>query len=424
MPRYAKTLTLPLICLLSLACSLFGLPSTAVPETPTAAVDDSTTTAGAPEATHTAAPSPTAPPSPSPAPLAATDTPASAGLNPHGPYVLFQAQSGVWIANPDGSFPTQLTSLPGSGDLRAALSPAGDRLALVLQTETGLDLVLVSLPGGATETIARLSPLSPVEAEQDVTSAAAFALYAIRDYNSVAWQPGAGRLLAFVAAINGPTADVYVYDTQAKAITQLTDGPSQAVLPTWSPDGQYLLHAGVSWVPPFGGAIGGANQLDGVWAVRVADGALVEQPKPAGALPHFVGWVDDGHYLTYDSDETCFSTNLRSVAVASGQAAPVMDYSFSYYLARSPENGALLFASAAGCANSLGDGAFLLVPGQPLPVQLLTNRVYGVDWLPESQVFQAYPELDFIHSRNMKEQGKLRQFSAKRIADADPAQDA
>ena len=137
-------------------------------------------------------------------------------------------------------------------------------------------------------------------------------------------------------------------------------------LPSPSPDGLDILHAGVSWVPPFGGAILGANQFDAVWAIRVAYGALLDEPKPAGPSPNFAGWVDDGHYLIYDTDETCFDQNLRSVAVATGDTAPVMDFSFSYYLARSPENGAL-FSSAAGCANSLGDGAFLLQPGETLP---------------------------------------------------------
>ena len=62
--------------------------------------------------------------------------------------------------------------------------------------------------------------------------------YAIMDYSNVAWQPGDGRLLAFTGAINGPTSDLYLYDTQSGEFTQLTDGPSQAIAPSWSPDGQ------------------------------------------------------------------------------------------------------------------------------------------------------------------------------------------
>ena len=262
-------------------------------------------------------------------------------------------------------------------------------MALVVQNDQGLDLLIVKIPGGEMETIAHLISITRNESE---TSQKGFARRAIRDYDSVAWQPGVGGLLAFIGAIKGPTADLYVYDTHTQETTQLTDGPSQAILPTWSPDGQYILNYGVSWVPPFGGAIGPANQLDGVWAVHVPDGKLITLPKPKGNLPNFVGWQDDAHYLTYDSDNDCVSKNLHSVNVVSGENTPIMDFSFDTYIAQSPENGALLFSSTAGCSNSLGEGTFLLLPGQTTPLRLLDKRAWGIDWLPESQLFDGYPE--------------------------------
>lgn len=329
---------------------------------------------------------------PSPSPALLTPTPAPTGLNATGPFVIFNGQSGIWITNPDGSFPTRVSEYEIQGDLRRAISPTGDRMALVIRNDQGLDLVVVKIPGGEMETIAHLISITHAEEQGDLTSPKAFATYAIRDYDSVAWQPGDGRLLAFIGAIDGSTADLYLYNTQTQEITQLTDGPSQAILPNWSPDGQYILNFGVSWVPPFGGAIGNANRLDGVWAVQISDGKVITLPKPKGGLPHFVGWQDDSHYLTYDSDDECFSQNLHSVDVISGETTPIMDYSFYYAIAQSPENGALLFSSAAGCPNSLGEGVFLLFPGQTTPSRLLDKRAYEIYWMPESTVFQAYPE--------------------------------
>ena len=72
-------------------------------------------------------------------------------------------------------------------------------------------------------------------------------------------------------------------------------------------------------MPPFGGAIVGYNRLDGAWAVRASDGEVIDQPKPKGYHGNFVGWQDDSHYMIFDSDDTCYSVNLRNVNVVDGK---------------------------------------------------------------------------------------------------------
>ena len=398
MHHYLKVIVLFIALIFSAMCCVFPLPVTPVVEsTPTGAVTLQSPMSG---------------PSPAPltptdtfAPLTPTDTPAPTSLNTSGPFILFEGASGIWVTNPDGSFPTRVSEYElqvwRQGDLHRAISPTGDRMVLVIQNDQGLDLVMVRIPGGETETIAHLLSITREET-YDLTSPKGFAYLAITTYENYAWQPGDGRLLAFVGAVNGPTSDLYLYDTQTKETTQLTDGPSQAIFPNWSPDGQYILNFGVSWVPPFGGAIGYANQMDGAWALQVSDGKVITLPKPKDAFPTFVGWQDDSHFITFDSDEECDSKNLRSVDMVSGETTPIMDYSFYNYIAQSPENGALLFSSAPGCPSSLGEGTFLLLPGQSIPSQLLDKRTWEIDWIPESRVFKAYPEALFSSDGNTR----------------------
>lgn len=377
MQKHRKTIVLVLILIVSLSCRLFTPDETPTPVTVTEPPDlTETLTVTEP-------------------PLVPTDTPAPSSLNPTGPYVVYGGTRGVWISNPDGSFLTQITDLDiGLQDLRRIISPRGDRLALIVSNDDGLDLVEVKIPSGETRTIVHLFSITHDELMSEPLSARAFAAYAIRDYDNVAWQPGEGELLAFMGGMNGSTSDLYLYDTQSDEITQLTSGPAQGVFPNWSPDGKYILSYGVSWRGPFGGAIGGHDHLDGVWAVRVADGKIITEPTPKSIPLNFLGWQDEGRYITYDSGEDC-AENLRSVDVASGKTTPIMDLSFYYYIARSSENGAILFSEAPGCADPPGEGTFLLLPGETTPMKLTDKRAWTVRWMPESRVFLAYPEALF-----------------------------
>lgn len=316
----------------------------------------------------------------------ATATPA--GLAPHGPYVLFAGQNiGVWITNPDGSFPTQVSDQWLFGfDLHHALSPKGDRLAIVTRNEEGYDLVEVTLPDGSSRRLAHLLSITPDELTLNLTSETSIAAMMIGEYDTVAWQPPDGRLIAFAAATGGPTSDIYVVDTVTGEVRQLTDGPSQAIYPSWSPDGQYIYHVGVSLVPPYGGAIVGFNRIDGAWAVRASDGEVVTQPLPADPSG-FIGWSDDEHYLMLD-----WADELGEVEVATGEATALLGFCPLSSAVQSGEAGSILLSVPQEQKCPAGVGIFLWKPGENPPGVLLdTETEYGLSWLEESGVFQAYP---------------------------------
>jgi hypothetical protein len=197
-----------LILLVSLACRFL------IPESGT-----TTPPSGAPPTPASpASPASPVPPVLTTTPTVPTETPSPTSLNQKGPYILYQSD-GFWISNPDGSFLTQLTKLQSDNlNLHRAISPSGDRLVMVVTGDTGLDLVQVAIPSGETKTIAHLLDIPSDELGSRPTSAKAFADYAITGYDSFAWQPGGGQLLAFMGATKAPTSDLYTYDTQTGKI--------------------------------------------------------------------------------------------------------------------------------------------------------------------------------------------------------------
>jgi dipeptidyl aminopeptidase/acylaminoacyl peptidase len=221
----------------------------------------------------------------------------------------------------------------------------------------------------------------------NLTSETSIAAMMIGEYDTVAWQPPDGRLIAFAAASGGPTSDIYVVDTVTGEVRQLTDGPSQAIYPSWSPDGQYIYHVGVSLVPPYGGAIGGFNRMDGSWAVRVSDGEVITQP-PLVHPSRFVGWVDGTHYLMLD-----WADELSEVDVVSSEArAALMGFCPIADAVRSDETGTLLLSVLPEADCPSGPGVYLWDPaGGGEPSRLDPERSWGMQWLEESGVFDVYP---------------------------------
>jgi hypothetical protein len=323
-------------------------------------------------------------------------------------FMVFTAAHELWAMNADGSGLTMLWSYtdqdedPTSEYFILSPAPSGARLAILQYDkflQTAPVLRFMDLPSGSMQPIANLLP-SEVEYESlegEAQSAADQVWAAVGALNSLAWSPDA-RWLAFNAAIDGPSADVYVYDTSTERIERLTDGPNQSTDLVWSPDGSYVVHNVVDTL--YYGYSGIGYGMLGAWA------AVPDTGKPAIPLydhaflgfEHILGWLDDSRYLgdSFDGDSlgNCGHFNLRAVSMADGEGPVLFAGNYSWRAFDPTSKTMVLVLSSVlkdfDCNTSLDPGVYLfdpdtretrLLPGiDPEPVQSAT-------WSEEAGLF-------------------------------------
>ena len=120
------------------------------------------------------------------------------------------------------------------------------------------------------------------------------------------WSPDE-RYLAFVAANDDVSSDVYVLDTETMETERLTDGPNQAVLMGWSPDSRWVVHMEAEFNSP-------PEKPDfrpfAVWAADREGGParllyVTREGADRGTGRHreqIVGWRNDDQFVVWERD--------------------------------------------------------------------------------------------------------------------------
>jgi WD40 repeat protein len=322
-----------------------------------------------------------------------------------GPWLLIVAEDGMWAVNPDGSGLTSLTDeLPITAqDLRKSASPSGGAFALVTTTNpdkmANLTLKLLHLPDGDLEIV---TPLTSDETEPGPDALPGSedyeVVFGLSGMQNLAWSPD-GDQLAFMGAMNGPSSDLYLYTLDSGEITQLTDGPSQGIRPTWSPDGAYIVHTGVG---SFG--TGAGYDVQGIWAAEPNGSILTLYPIPdESGDEEILGWVSPRRFLVYTWNVVCGTKNLRIYDIDSGKTEVLWkDFFSSVVFSPQTKTGLVSIDEwTVDCNPGGSEGSFLLRSGQAMPLKVLDFGSYWMDWYPsagvylvknESQMFAVGPD--------------------------------
>jgi WD40 repeat protein len=317
-------------------------------------------------------------------------------LSEDGPWLVYRSDAGLIAVNPDGSGRTLVAEPTHLGipyydiDIRTHASPSGGWLALMIfedpHPDYGPALSLVHLPDGEARSIGPL--MSPeLEAEHraglEILGPAYQAFTAVT-MDTFAWSPD-GTALAFVSAQDGPSSDLYLYTLSSGELRRLTSGPNQTATPTWSPDGQWIVH---QEVVNFGTGDGG--KLGAVWAAAADGSKVVRLYEPAQSVEEaFLAWTGPDSLVVY-SMILDGSHDARVVHPDTGATETLVGGYFDE-IAIDPSSGVLAFTVSDFVASFTDrEAGFYLQPvsGEE-PQRVEPGDWQRLTWSPETSSFYA-----------------------------------
>jgi WD40 repeat protein len=150
------------------------------------------------------------------------------------------------------------------------------------------------------------------------------------------WSPG-GRYLAFVGALDGFSSDLYVFDLSTKEVRRLTDGPDQALIMDWSPDGAWIVHQSVAHFGTGAGISG-----DAVWAAAL-DGSEVRHLYDAYPRQIIETWMDLRRFVVIEEGQPYGEMNILRASIENGDPLVVYEGPLNYMVGADVKQGLAVF---------------------------------------------------------------------------------
>lgn len=296
--------------------------------------------------------------------LPPTSTPQPTAI-PDGPWLVYPAVDAATLQAYDLDAKTAVEiSLPEpiyTGDLGRGISPDGHTLVVRAGSPLNTDelaLYQIDLPSGA---VTQLTPLLSLTVQRKLVNeegTRAFeTLEAVTREDGLAWSPD-GRYLAFTAALDNNSADLYVWNLEKGLVERLNGLYSQGVSPFWAPGSNWLisqeLEAENGW------------HAEAVSGLRVPgyNGQNTLYLPVRGSLEEvFVGWANAQSFISYSQMETG-PTALRQVNVDTYSVGLVLPGDFNL-VALDPDSKALALVldEAQAAEQGLLGGVYLLRSG-------------------------------------------------------------
>lgn len=229
--------------------------------------------------------------------------------------VLVVTNSGIWAVNEQTNEANQISfnQVDDTWDLDAGMSPDKKFFAFITGfSGASVNPILVVLDIENMTSILQLELTGPsIQTGMEGTHGdpAFEAFRAIQYDNNLAWSPD-GTRLAFIAARDSESADVYLFNPTDISVSHLSDEDGHATDLHWSPDGQSLQYVSVN---TFG--TGAGSNMESLWSYEFnSNTPLLLQVLDSNG-ENFLAWTDNIHFLINSWSPLCESYNLRLVNV-------------------------------------------------------------------------------------------------------------
>jgi len=345
------------------------------------------------------------------------------GLSVNGPWLVFMTGNGtnlaqIWAANQDGSNPIVLASnafvvgtRKWSNNLKPAVSPNGSYLAYIEVEESPLRayLRIVHLPSTENRRVVMLYDESTLGISEDILDVILY------QETSLAWSPD-GQTLAFIGALEGGKAELFLHSPSEQSITQVSRTAFQMYMPVWSQDGQSILVTATSEFHQGEGFSTYFFTPDGLWNYNLKQATLEPIDWPFGSEPEFIQYTAwfGSTFRFFGTGSPCDTLNGCWLDVRTGDKGnfpfPIIVYDIS------PQTGSMVATSFNTTLPSDEAGTYLFTPEDPGGTRLFSDELENIQWLERSGVFTArsvtVPDLKLLHISHLGEVVKTTEWEA------------
>lgn len=303
---------------------------------------------------------------------------------PDGPWLVYPApdQKGLHAYDVETGDILRI-SLPEpifTADISQGLSPDGHTLIIRSGSPLNTDeLALYQIDLPSTEVI-KLTPLLSLSLQREIageeSSRASETLQAVTRPDGIAWSPD-GRFLAFTAALDGNSSDLYVFDTERGRIDRLNGLYSHSATPFWAPESNWVILQELDYAEE------GGWQSEVISAISMP-GYVYHRSlyiPPNGSREEvFQGWINAQGFVSYSRTEDGAST-LRQVNVEKISVSVIFQSSFKH-AAFAPESNilAIILDEEDALTESLMEGIYLRNLGSASTDLLRAGIWDGVAW--------------------------------------------